>query len=66
MTFVADVSRATRCRFRSASTMLRRSSICRGTIAIPSIGCSRSATIEGATLVSSDKAMRAYDVPVLW
>ena len=24
------------------------------------------ARIEGATLVSSDKAMRAYDVPVLW
>lgn len=24
------------------------------------------ARIEGATLVSSDAAMRAYDVPVLW
>ena len=24
------------------------------------------ATIEGATLVSSDAAMRAYDVPILW
>ncbi len=24
------------------------------------------ATIEGATLVSSDEALRAYDVPILW
>ncbi len=24
------------------------------------------ATLEGATLVSSDAAMRAYDVPILW
>ena len=24
------------------------------------------ATIEGATLVSGDEAMRAYDVPILW